>query len=96
MKPGIIEIVKQVDLALIDGTFYSSEELPGRDMSKIPHPTVVSSMQMFQQLNPVIKKRIFFTHLNHSNSLLDSDGKKLGELKEKQFNITEEMMHFRL
>ena len=39
----ILQIIKSVDYALIDGTFYDENELE-RDMSKIPHPFVEESM----------------------------------------------------
>ncbi|MCH9688617.1 MAG: MBL fold metallo-hydrolase, partial [Deltaproteobacteria bacterium] len=33
-----------VDVALLDGTFYSGDELPGRDLSAIGHPLIVDTM----------------------------------------------------
>lgn len=35
---SIDSLVKTVDFEFIDATFYSSAELPGRNMSEIPHP----------------------------------------------------------
>src|SRR4029077_10514972 len=34
------------DVALIDGTFFSAGELPGRDVSKIGHPLIVATMDL--------------------------------------------------
>jgi pyrroloquinoline quinone biosynthesis protein B len=61
------EQVAAVDAALLDGTFYSAEELPGRDMTKVPHPLVVDTMDRLADLGP----KVWFTHLNHTNPLLD-------------------------
>lgn len=66
---------REVDYAIIDGTFFSGDELPGRDMSTIPHPCVVSSIEK-------LKNRpcdITFTHMNHSNNMLlpESEEQKL-------------------
>ena len=46
----ILQIIKSVDYALIDGTFYDENELE-RDMSKIPHPFVEESMNLFNDLS---------------------------------------------
>lgn len=96
LNPTVSELVQQVDYALLDATFYSGEELPGRDMSKIPHPPVVDSMKLFEKLDLQQRKKIYFTHLNHSNLLLDADGNKLRDLRNRGFNITEELMDFAL
>ena len=34
----ILEIVSNNDIAILDGSFYQNGEIPGRDMSEIPHP----------------------------------------------------------
>ncbi len=53
--------------ALLDGTFYSEEELPGRDIRLIPHPMVVETISMLTGLS----SRVWFIHLNHTNPLND-------------------------
>lgn len=88
-----VEIEKQiaeVDLALLDGTFFSDTELPGRDMTLIPHPTVASSMKRFGVLPEEERRKIRFIHLNHSNPLLDPKGKERTLLIEKGFGLAEE------
>jgi len=58
----------KVDIALIDGTFWQEDELPHRDMSVIPHPTVKETLGLLgkrEQGDP----DIYFTHLNHTNPL---------------------------
>jgi pyrroloquinoline quinone biosynthesis protein B len=64
--------IKEVDLAYLDATFYDSSELPGRDMSEIPHPFIVESMNRFESLTPENKSKIRFIHLNHTNPALNS------------------------
>lgn len=68
---NIIDEIRNVDYALIDGTFFDGNELPGRDLSEIPHPFVVESMALFEELPPAEKDKIWFIHMNHSNPLLD-------------------------
>ena len=50
-EESIIDEIKQVDYALIDATFYDSKEVNYRDLSEIPHPFVVESMELFDSLN---------------------------------------------
>jgi len=66
----ILEAIEDADIALLDGTCYSTDELPDRDISKIPHPCIVESMDVFQGF----KTKIRFIHLNHSNLLLSDEG----------------------
>lgn len=59
------EFFADIDIALVDGSFFSGDELPGRDMSTFPHPTVTESMKIFKGFNTAF----YFVHLNHSNPL---------------------------
>ena len=61
-QTDIVDIVENSDYSLLDGTFYDINELPGRDMDKIPHPFIVETMHLFNNSND--KKSIFFIHLN--------------------------------
>lgn len=78
----ILDIIRQADIALLDGTFYSADELPGRDVSEIPHPCIVDAIEMFEGYGT----EIHFIHFNHSNRLL-SDERLVGQLREGGFRI---------
>jgi pyrroloquinoline quinone biosynthesis protein B len=58
--------LKEVDIALLDGTFFSADELPGRDMHEITHPLVTDTAARVAGTACAIT----FIHLNHSNALL--------------------------
>lgn len=60
-------LVESVDVAYLDGTFSSGDELPGRDLSKVPHPLVTDTMDRLDGLGAKVR----FIHLNHTNPLLD-------------------------
>jgi pyrroloquinoline quinone biosynthesis protein B len=64
-------LVRAVDVAYLDATFYDGAELPGRDMTTIPHPFVVESLARFAPLDPAERAKVRFLHLNHTNPLLD-------------------------
>jgi pyrroloquinoline quinone biosynthesis protein B len=68
-----------VDIALIDGTFWDANELPHRDMSEIPHPTVSESLEMLGARKPN-DPDIRFLHLNHTNPLCNPSSPELSEL----------------
>ncbi len=69
-ETAIETIIAKVDRAYLDGTFYDNLELPGRDMSQIPHPFIVESMRRFAKLPKAERKKVHFVHLNHTNPAL--------------------------
>ncbi len=83
----ITGIIRAVDIALLDGTFYQDGEIPGRNMSEIPHPFIVESMDKFNGMPGEERSRIHFIHLNHTNPALrpDSDAQKL--IRQKGFRL---------
>ncbi|MBX2915343.1 MAG: pyrroloquinoline quinone biosynthesis protein PqqB [Cyclobacteriaceae bacterium] len=89
----IEDLVEQVDVALVDATFYSATELPNRSMSEIPHPLVVETMTRFES-KPELKPRIYFIHFNHTNSLLWNKTEQ-DQLRKQGFNVAETGMIIR-
>jgi phosphoribosyl 1,2-cyclic phosphodiesterase len=61
---------EKVDVALLDGTFYSLDELPGRAVEKIGHPPITDTMDRLGPRLRAGKLRVLFTHLNHPNPAL--------------------------
>jgi pyrroloquinoline quinone biosynthesis protein B len=75
-----------VDLLLLDGTFYSADELPGRDVSEIGHPLMTDSMDRLAA-RVAAGLQVWFIHLNHSNPTLDADSPQRRELEARGFAI---------
>ena len=90
----IEDVLAQVDVALLDGSFYSAAELPGRDLNAIGHPLIVDSMQRLA--SQAVETRILFTHLNHSNPALDPDGPQREEIERQGFAVLAEGQRFPL
>lgn len=86
----IAELVKSVDYALIDATFYHTGELPGRDMSKVPHPLVTDSMARFDHLTKEQKQKVWFIHMNHTNPMFNNNSEASKQVKAAGFNIASE------
>ncbi len=55
-----------MDVALLDGTFFSAHELPGRDISQIPHPLATDTAERLAGVDC----EVHLIHLNHTNPLL--------------------------
>jgi len=86
-EKSVVEEVEKVEVALLDGTFYSPEELPGRDLSRIGHPFIKKSVEVLNSVPKKGKTAIYFTHLNHSNFVLDPEGEARKNIREKGFDI---------
>jgi len=67
---ALSELLDGVDVAYIDATFYDGRELPGRDITKIPHPPIVETMARLAEEARERPGRIRFIHLNHTNPAL--------------------------
>ena len=83
----IEDVVKTVDLAFLDGTFFSADEIPGRSIAEIPHPLVPETVSLLSAGK--LPTKIFFVHLNHTNRLL-WDRKDARRLLGKGFGIASE------
>jgi len=91
---SIQEIVKENDFSLLDGTFYDINELPGRDMSKIPHPFIVESMEVLEDISS--KSEVYFIHLNHTNPALNRYSNATRLIKSNGFNVAQRNQKFHL
>ena len=69
----ICSLIKEVDLAFLDGTFFDAKEFPDRDISKIPHPFISESINLFSKLSKIDKQKIHFIHFNHTNPVLSKN-----------------------
>ena len=80
----------KVDVALIDGTFWDGEELPGRDMSLIPHPTISESLKRLGARDDVTDPDIAFLHLNHTNPCADPESNEAAKVTDLGWRIARE------
>ena len=89
-KTEIAQIIQTVDYALLDATFYGDGELPGRDMSKVPHPLVTETMQALSGLSLEERNKVWFIHMNHTNPLLNPGSEEANTVRANGFNIAVE------
>ena len=83
----LVSVLQTVDVALLDATFFSADELPGRDLALIPHPTVLESVAMLRDLPRSVRSRVVFTHMNHTNPLLDPASPETQQVLSMGFKI---------
>jgi pyrroloquinoline quinone biosynthesis protein B len=81
---------EKVDVALLDGTFYSPDELPDRDVTKIKHPLITSTMDLLEPLVKAGKLKVWFTHLNHSNPAYEPAGAARKAIEGRGFGVVGE------
>ena len=83
-------LLKEIDIALLDGSFYKNGEIPNRDMSQIPHPFVEESMSLLQDLSASEKAKVHFIHFNHTNPLIQEKSPEYQEVLKKGYKIAKE------
>jgi len=75
--------LKQIAVALLDGTFESETELPGRSLLEIPHPLVGETVG---RLSGKTRADVRFIHMNHTNRLLSDEATRRA-LEERGFRV---------
>ena len=63
-----------MDVAYLDGALFANGELPGRDMSKIPHPFIAETMNRLKGQPAALRAKVRFIHLNHTNPAHNTKG----------------------
>ena len=91
---SIVEMIKSVDYAFLDGTFFDEKEINNRDISEIPHPFIIESLKLFEELDESEKSKVYFIHLNHTNPVLNSESSEYKKVISAGFNIAKTGMEF--
>ena len=90
----INQIVSENNYTLMDGSFFTGDELPGRDMTEIPHPFIIETMKLLESVKD--KTGIHFIHLNHTNPALTDNSNAQNQIKNAGFNIAQRGQAFKL
>lgn len=90
--PDALAEVGRHRIALLDGTFFSAGELPGRDLREISHPFIEDTLKFFAPL--VGRTRLVLTHFNHSNPVCDPASEQAARAMAAGFELAQEMMSF--
>lgn len=91
-SPTLIDVIdrERIDVLIVDGTFFSSEELPGRAVSSIGHPLIRDTMDLLEKRVSAGGLTVYFTHLNHSNPALEPNSEARREINSRGFAVAHE------
>ena len=87
---SIEDLLAEVDVAWLDGTFHADGELSGRSMAEIGHPFIVESMRRFSSLSRSDREKVHFIHLNHTNPALRPDSEATAAIRRAGFHVARE------
>jgi len=88
--PEAEDVIESHVVSLVDATFGSRDELPGRDLAAIPHPLVTDTVERFSHLAQ--RRTIILTHMNHSNALADATSELAALAQDAGFAIASDGM----
>lgn len=86
-KTPVEQVLNRVDLAWVDGTFFANGEIPGRNMSQIPHPFIQESLARFGKLPKNKRAKVRFIHLNHTNPALQTNSAAVRLIRESGMRV---------
>ncbi len=86
----IEDVIAEVDVVWLDGTFYADGELGSRSMADIAHPFIVESMQRFAALPASDRHKVHFIHLNHTNPALQAGSAQRRMIEAAGFRVAAE------
>lgn len=86
-EKNIVDEIRKVDYALLDATFFSGKEIGNRDISEIPHPFIIESLERFKNLEKEERGKVIFIHFNHTNPVIDSNSPEARQVIKQGFRI---------
>lgn len=81
------DVVAGVDVAILDGCFWDAPPFPG-----VPHPPILETMDLLQGLAESESTQIVFTHLNHTNPVVDPNSEEAQEVRRRGFIVGDDGM----
>lgn len=93
---SVEEELAGVDAALLDGTFFDGAELPGRDLSVIPHPFITRTLERLSALPAAERAKVRFIHLNHTNPALRADSAERKAIEDAGMGVSFENLRFEI
>jgi len=80
-------VVADMELLFVDATFFDDNELPGRDMSEIPHPRVADTMERLSGLDATTRQKLRFIHYNHTNPIRYTNSAQSKDVEQQGFSV---------
>lgn len=86
-EKDIAEVIKAVDYAFIDASFYDAAEINYRPIAEIPHPFVIETLEQLKELEKKDREKVFFIHMNHTNPMLDPESEATKKVRALGFSV---------
>lgn len=95
---NLMDMVSTVDYCLLDGTFYSTDELTatGRNYGEIPHPLITNTMNLLGEVVRHADIKVYFTHFNHSNPVVNPTRSERYLVEERGFYVVDDGLELTL
>ena len=90
------QLIIDNNILFLDGTFYIKSEIQLRDVSNIPHPEIIDTMEKLSNLSSRYKKRVHFIHLNHTNDVLRKKSDAYNNVIDNNFSLAKENQMFEI
>ncbi|MCE2882691.1 MAG: MBL fold metallo-hydrolase [Planctomycetaceae bacterium] len=84
------DVLRTVDVAYLDGTFFANGEIKGRDMSTFPHPFITTTIERLAALPESERAKVRFIHLNHTNPALDPASPQAAAIRAAGMRVAEQ------
>jgi len=92
----LLTLIDSSDILFLDGTFFSKDELKTRDISRVPHPSIIDTMNALSNLSIDLKRKIHFIHFNHTNDVLRDGSDAVSAVIDNGFLLSKEMQIFEI
>lgn len=91
-NPSLPKVIERygVTVAILDGSFYSADELPDRGATRIGHPLMKDTMDLLEPQVRAGRLTVYFTHLNHSNPAMEPTSRASREIEKRGFRVAKE------
>lgn len=101
IEPHVSEIFGKVDCLLVDGTFWTADEMAGIGISnksarELGHLQQSGPGGMIETLAPLKKPRKILIHINNTNPILNEDSPERAELARHGIEVSYDGMEIRL
>ena len=101
VSDALLERLKDCDVVLFDGTFWSDQEpsrIPGIDRTarQMGHLPVSGAGGSLERLVALRRPRKIFIHINNTNPMLDEDGAEYRTVRESGWEVAQDGMEMTL
>lgn len=88
LTDDVVAAIRESDIALVDGTFWSDDELP--NIESVPHPRASETIATLNDADT----DVYFTHLNHTNPLLNPESPERKRVEEAGMALAKRGLSF--